>query len=98
MTVLQDKLKEYFAGRVILGGEIETRYLTDFVGFTIGNAEALVKAQSRDDVVAALKIAHELKAPVTVRGAGTNLVGSTIPSGGMVLDVSGINHIMELDE
>ena len=33
-----------------------------------------------------------------MRGAGTNLVGSTIPQGGIVIDVSGLNRILELDE
>lgn len=33
-----------------------------------------------------------------VRGAGTNLAGSTIPDGGVVLDVSDMNKILELDD
>lgn len=36
---------------------------------------------------------------VTPRGAGTNLVGSTVPDhGGIVLDLSEMNRVLELDE
>lgn len=36
---------------------------------------------------------------LTPRGAGTNLVGSTVPDhGGIVLDLSEMNRVLELDE
>jgi glycolate oxidase len=42
--------------------------------------------------------AHAECIPVTVRGAGTCLTGATVPlHGGMVLDMSRMNHILELD-
>ena len=33
--------------------------------------------------------------PMTVRGAGTNLVASTVPEGGLILDVSNIHRILQ---
>lgn len=46
-----------------------------------------------------MRYAWKNNLPVTPRGAGTNLVGSTVPSGhGIVLDVSLMNHVLELDE
>ena len=45
-----------------------------------------------------MKIAYANKLNVTIRGAGTNLAGSTIPDGGVVLDMSGMNKILKLDE
>lgn len=45
-----------------------------------------------------MKYAYENNIPVTPRGAGTNLVGSTVPDhGGIVLDLSLMNHILEID-
>ena len=42
-------------------------------------------------------VAHDI--PVTPRGAGTNLVGSTVPvDGGIILDFSHMDKILELDE
>ena len=45
-----------------------------------------------------MKIAYANKLNVTISGAGTNLAGSTIPDGGVVLDMSGMNKILKLDE
>lgn len=98
MTVLQDALKASIKGSLSFDNEIEEKLLTDFVGSHIGHAEAYVKAQDENDIQVALKIAYQNKAPVVIRGAGTNLVGSTIPEGGIVLDVSGLNRILELDK
>lgn len=74
------------------------KYLSDVLGRTKGWAEALVKPISSEEVSGILKYAHEKNIPVTPRGAGTNLVGSTVPDhGGIVLDLSLINHILEID-
>ena len=34
---------------------------------------------------------------MTPRGAGTNLVGSTVPGGGIILDLSRMNRILDID-
>lgn len=45
-----------------------------------------------------MQFAYANKIPVTPRGAGTNLVGSTVPvDGGIILDLSQMNRILELD-
>ncbi|MCK0535065.1 MULTISPECIES: FAD-binding oxidoreductase [unclassified Anaerobiospirillum] len=80
------------------GDAVDTRLLTDFLGYEKGHAEVYVKAACAEDVRAAVAFACEHRMSVTVRAAGTNLVGSTIPQGGLVLDVSGMNRILELDE
>lgn len=80
------------------GDEVDARLLTDFLGYEKGHAQVYVKAACAEDVRAAVAFACEHRMSVTVRAAGTNLVGSTIPLGGLVLDVSGMNRILELDE
>jgi FAD/FMN-containing dehydrogenase len=46
------------------------------------------------EVIAILKIAHDLGCPVTPRGAGTGNYGQAMPlSGGLVLDLSRMNRI-----
>ncbi len=43
--------------------------------------------------------AYEQNIPVTVRGAGTGLVGACVPIyGGILLDTSRMNKIIELDK
>ena len=95
-----EKLRELIAeeDRVVLSG-IEDKYLTDTLGRLKGTAAALVFAVSTREVSAVMRFAHEHGIPVTPRGAGTNLVGSTVPQGeGIILDVSRMNRILEVDE
>ncbi|MDE7431578.1 MAG: FAD-binding oxidoreductase [Lachnospiraceae bacterium] len=78
---------------------IEKKYLSDNLERKVGSAGALVFPISTEEVSGVLKYAYEHNIPVTPRGAGTNLVGSTVPHGnGIVLDLSLMNHILEVDE
>jgi len=81
----------------IVTEEIGEKYLSDALGRHIGSAEALVFPSSTDEVSRIMKYANAEGIPVTPRGAGTNLVGSTIPKGGIVLDFSMMDRILELD-
>ncbi len=77
---------------------IPPEYLTDALGRLHGQAEALVFPLSTEEVSGILGYAHAHHIPVTPRGAGTNLVGSTVPlQGGIILDLSRMNRILELD-
>ena len=77
---------------------IPPEYLSDTLGRRKGEASALVFAKSTEEVSKVLQFACANKIPVTPRGAGTNLVGSTVPvDGGIILDLSQMNRILELD-
>ena len=53
---------------------------------------AVVKAESGEQVGLVLSIANEFGVPVTTRGAGSSLTGGVTPlAGGWVLDLSGLN-------
>lgn len=83
----------------ILTGNIDEKYQTDVLGRLKGTADTVVFPLSTKEVSEVMKYAWENNIPVTPRGAGTNLVGSTVPvDGGIVLDLSRMNHILELDE
>ena len=78
--------------------DIEPKYLSDTLGRRRGRADALVFPLSTDEVSAVVRYAHDNNVPVTPRGAGTNLVGSTVPlRGGIILDFSRMTRILELD-
>lgn len=80
-------------------GNIEDKYLSDTLGRLKGTAAALVFPQSTEEVSAVMKFAWDNGIPVTPRGAGTNLVGSTVPHGdGIILDFSLMNRVLEIDE
>ena len=83
----------------VITGNIDSKYLSDNLGRKHGSAAALVFPTSTEEVSKVLKFANENAIPVTPRGAGTNLVGSTVPLGeGIVLDLSLMDHILEIDE
>lgn len=85
--------------RVIYAENIEHKYLSDTLGRKEGKASALVFPTSTAEVSAVLKFANQNNIPVTPRGAGTNLVGSTIPHDiSIIVDLSLMNHILEIDQ
>jgi len=63
-----------------------------------GMPEVIVFPRSTAHVSAVMKAVHREKIPVVPRGAGTNLSGGTVPtSGGVVLELSRMNRILEID-
>ena len=97
---LLKKLKEIIPDKkLIVAHDIPEKYLSDTLGRLKGEAAALVFPQSTEEVSKILKYAHKHDIPVTPRGAGTNLVGSTVPvDGGIILDLSHMDKVLELDE
>lgn len=85
--------------RVFIGEEISEDYSHDELGSEKHMPDIVVKAMNRDEIVEIMKYANNNNTPVTVRGAGTGLVGAAVPIlGGILLDLSGMNKILELDE
>ena len=84
--------------RIIYGEKIEKKFLSDTLGRKQGKASALVFVKSTQEVSEVLKFANKNKIPVTPRGAGTNLVGSTVPfEDAIIIDFSQMNRILEID-
>lgn len=95
-----EKLKSIIKeeNRVLFGNEIESKFLSDKLGRKKGSASALVFVKSTEEASAVMKFAWENSIPVTPRGAGTNLVGSTVPSeNSIIIDFSQMNKILEVD-
>ena len=85
--------------RIVFAPAIEEKFLSDTLGRKKGNASALVFPVSTDEVSAIARFAYENGIPLTPRGAGTNLVGSTVPhDGSVIVDFSLMNHILEIDK
>lgn len=85
------------SSRLVFGEEIGEKYLSDSLGRLRGTAAALIFPVSTEEVSAVMAYAFAHEIPVTPRGAGTNLVGSTVPRGGIILDFSRMNKILEID-
>jgi len=63
-----------------------------------GKPDYVVRPKSTSEVSQILCLANEFEVPVTARGAGTGLAGGAVPvKGGIVLDMSGMSRIIEID-
>ncbi len=61
--------------------------------------EAVVFAESTQDVVKIVNFANENKVPLIARGAGSNLCAATVPiTGGIILALSKMNKILEISK
>ncbi len=87
----------------LLGKEIVSDNDTTLAGAAIDESalepvkpSALVWSETVEQVQELIKYAAAHKVPVTARGAGSALEGSTIPSeGGIVLDLSRMNQVLD---
>lgn len=85
--------------RVFTAGQIGEDYSHDELGGVSSMPEALVKVLSTEEVSKVMKYANEQNIPVVVRGSGTGLVGAGVALyGGIMLETTGMNQILELDE
>ena len=83
---------------VFFGDEINSDYAHDELGGIEKMPEALVRAQTTEEISSIMKLAYERNIPVTVRGSGTGLVGAAVPiEGGILLETAKMNKIKELD-
>jgi glycolate oxidase len=73
------------------------RVRTDRSGATGALPRAVVEATSIEDVRAALSLARQHGVPLVTRGAGSGLGGGALADGAVVLDLSRMNRIVELD-
>ena len=86
-------------GRVITGEAISRDYYHDELGGIEEAPEAVVRVHTTDEVSGIMKYAYENTIPVTVRGSGTGLVGACVPvCGGIVMETTAMNKILEVDE
>ena len=96
MNKLTDIIKD--PQRVVLQNAIPPSHLTDGLQLKYGQADILVYPKTTAEVVEVVKFANANNLNITTRGAGTNLVGSTIPNRGIILDLSLMTNIVELDK
>ena len=86
-------------GAVLAGEQISPDYGHDELGGIECMPDVLVWVRTTEEISAIMKYAYANTIPVTVRGSGTGLVGAAVPvEGGILLDTTKMNRILELDE
>lgn len=93
-------LRELLGSERVYSGEgINEDYSHDELGGISRMPEVMVEVLSTEEVSRIMKHAFEHNIPVVVRGSGTGLVGASVPIyGGIMLNMTKMNRIKELDE
>lgn len=85
--------------RVLTRENMNEEYSHDELSGTTSFPDIVIKVISTEEVSSVMKYASEQNIPVTPRGAGTGLVGASVAmEHGIMLDLSLMNHFLELDE
>lgn len=83
---------------VTVGADISPDYGHDELGGITHMPEVLVRVHSTEEISQIMQLAYRRDIPVTVRGSGTGLVGAAVPAhGGILLETTAMNRILELD-
>ena len=87
--------------------EVLDRYVADTywkalaaraAGAPLGRPDVVVKPRSDEEVAAVVRVANEHRVPVVPWGGGSGTQGASIPiHGGIVIDLTGMDRIVEID-
>lgn len=95
---IQELQRSLGSEQVIVDGDRLPSYAGDESGVAGTLPQAVVRAGSTEEVVAAVQLARSHGVPITPRGAGTGKAGGCIPvQGGLVIDTTRMNRLVELD-
>ena len=72
-------------------------YRTDGGQVVYGFPDAVVHARSADDVADVLRAAQRDRTPVTCRGGGLTTEGESVAARGILLDLKGMNRLVDCD-
>ncbi|MBM7869160.1 glycolate oxidase [Clostridium pascui] len=85
--------------KVLYGSDINEDYSHDELGGVSNYPDVLVKVHNTEEISRIMKYAYENTIPVVARGSGTGLVGASVPlHGGIMMETTEMNNILELDE
>lgn len=86
----------------LLGDRVQSRpalracYRTDGGGLVYGVPDQVVVPRGAEDVATLLRWAQETKTPVVCRGGGLTTEGESVAKRGVLLDLKGLNRVLEI--
>lgn len=85
--------------RVFTDEKINEDFSHDEMGGISRKPDVLVDVLTTEEVSKIMKYAYDNRIPVVARGSGTGLVGASVPVyGGIMINMSKMNRILEIDE
>lgn len=97
MKKLREELSKNFAGKYSDENDRLVAYNSD-ASQVRGKALAVVWPESKGDVQGIVKFALANKIDIVARGAGTGLAGAAVPQNSIVVDMSRMNNVIEINE
>jgi glycolate oxidase len=99
MTDIVAELREAIGAEKVLSSPIDLIAYSFDGTFEQHVPEVVVLPETNEDVVAVVEVASRLEVPIVPRGMSSGLAGGSIPfSGGIVLSLTRMNRILEIDE
>jgi len=93
-----ESLIKLLGPKVSTAKAVRQQHSVDEGGITAGEPDAVLYAETTDDVAAAVRVCAEHKMPVIAYGAGTSLEGHiTTPKGGLTIDMTKMDRILKLN-
>ena len=84
--------------RFLTGDAISEDYSHDELGGISSKPDVVIRVLKAEEVSGIMRYANAHGIPVVVRGSGTGLVGAAVAlHGGIMIETTGMNHILELD-
>ncbi|MCZ6603106.1 MAG: FAD-dependent oxidoreductase, partial [Planctomycetota bacterium] len=72
-------------------------YVTDAGGLAHGMPTGTLIPRGAGEIATVLRRAQQFEVPVTVRGGGLTTEGESVAFGGLLLDMSGMSRVLEVD-
>lgn len=94
---LQQKLEKFLAENGIGVVEDAAAWLTDQRGRYRGRADIVAQPQSVEQVQKLMRFCFDNRIAVTPQGGNTGLCGAAVPEGGVLLNLSKLNRIREIN-
>jgi FAD/FMN-containing dehydrogenase len=72
-------------------------YVTDAGGLAHGMPSGVVIARQADQIAKLMRLAQDHRVPVTTRGGGLTTEGESVAFGGVLLDMTGMSQVLQVD-
>jgi len=73
-------------------------YVTDAGGLAHGLPHGVVIAKSAEQIATLMQTAQQFAVPITTRGGGLTTEGESVAFGGVLLDMTGMSRVLEVDK
>lgn len=81
----------------LLTGDAAAPYFTDWTGSYSGQADAVLRPGSTAEVSDIMKLSRATGMPITLQGGNTSVAGGSVPKGGLLLSLTRMRAVRDID-